>query len=168
MNKDNFYNRLIGLQSNMKNFALSLTANQDDADDLLQETYLKVLYNQNKFVDNTNLKGWVMTIMRNIFINNYRRVVRSRTLIDTTDDLFHLNLPQDSGYVSPDESYGVSEITEVINSFSEELRQPFSMFLAGYKYNEIAEEMNIPLGTVKSRIFFARKRLQEILKDYNA
>lgn len=109
-----------------------------------------------------------MTIMRNIFINNYRRVVRSRTLIDTTDDLFHLNLPQDSGYTAPDESYGVSEITDVINSFSDELRQPFSMFLAGYKYNEIAEEMNIPLGTVKSRIFFARKRLQEILKDYKA
>lgn len=165
-NNKKFYEKLIGLQSNLNSFALSLTSNKDDAADLTQETFLKVLDNEEKFVDNTNFKGWVFTIMRNIFINNYRRIVRSKTMIDTTDDLYHLSLPQDSGYDSPEESYSVSEITNVISSFSEEYRVPFSMYVAGYKYNEIAEEMNIPLGTVKSRIFFARKRLQEILADY--
>lgn len=165
-NDDNFNGKLMALRNNMSNFALSLTANKEDAEDLTQETFLKVLDNEEKYVDNTNFKGWVFTIMRNIFINNYRRIVRNRTIIDTTDDLYHLSLPQDSGIDSPECSYGVGEITEVINSFSEEFRKPFSMYVAGYKYNEIAEEMNIPLGTVKSRIFFARKRLQEILADY--
>jgi RNA polymerase sigma-70 factor (ECF subfamily) len=80
--------------------------------------------------------------------------------------LYHLNLPQDSGFSSPESTYAEKEITDAINSFADEYRIPFSMHLAGYKYNEIAEEMNLPLGTVKSRIFFARQRLQLMLKDY--
>jgi RNA polymerase sigma-70 factor (ECF subfamily) len=104
--------------------------------------------------------------MRNIFINNYRRVVRSATVIDQTEDLYHLNLPQESGLETPEGSVAVDEISAVINSFSDDYRVPFSMHVAGYKYNEIAEEMNLPLGTVKSRIFFARQRLQKALKDY--
>ena len=93
-------------------------------------------------------------------------MVRSATIIDQTEDLYHLNLPQDSGFDSPEGSYAAKEINEAINSFPDEYRIPFSMHVAGYKYNEIAEEMNLPLGTVKSRIFFARKKLQVILKDY--
>ena len=77
-----------------------------------------------------------------------------------------MNLPQDSGFDSPEGAFAVQEITKVIDSFSEEYRVPFAMHVAGYKYHEIAEKMDLPLGTVKSRIFFARKRLQEILKDY--
>ena len=101
-----------------------------------------------------------------IKVNNYRRVVRNQTIIDQTEDLYHLNLPQDSGFASPEGSFTVKEITTAINSFSEEYRIPFSMHVAGYKYHEIAEKMDLPLGTVKSRIFFARQRLQEMLKDY--
>ncbi len=104
--------------------------------------------------------------MRNIFINNYRKVVRSATVIDQTEDLYHLNLPQDSGFETPDGSIAANEITAAIDSFADEYRIPFSMHVAGYKYNEIAEQMNLPLGTIKSRIFFARQRLQEMLKDY--
>ncbi len=166
--QNSFYGRLLDLENNMNNFALSLTSNKEDAEDLTQETFLKVLDNKEKYIENTNFKGWVFTIMRNIFINNYRRIVRSQTMVDTTDDLYHLSLPQDSGLDSPDVAYGVGEITDVINSFPEEFRKPFSLYVAGYKYNEIAEEMNIPLGTVKSRIFFARKKLQEILADYRS
>ena len=140
--------------------------NKEEAEDLMQETNLKVLDNHDKYVDNTNFNGWVFTIMRNIFINNYRRTSRSKTLIDTTDDLYHLNLAQTSGYDSPDVTYNVKEISAVINSFSEEYRRPFSMYVAGYKYEEIAQEMGIPLGTVKSRIFFARKRLKNILEGF--
>ncbi len=87
----------MGLQANLLNFAFMLTSNRDDAYDLLQDTTLKALDNADKYVENTNFKGWVFTIMRNIFINNYRRVVRSATVIDQTDDLYHLNLSQDSG-----------------------------------------------------------------------
>ena len=85
------------LQGNMLNFAYMLTSNREDAYDLLQDTTLKVLDNEDKYVDNTNFKGWVFTIMRNIFINNYRRVAREATMVDQTEDLYHLNLPQESG-----------------------------------------------------------------------
>lgn len=150
----------------MLNFAYMLTSNRDDAYDLLQDTTLKVLDNEDKYLDNTNFKGWVFTIMRNIFINNYRRTARESTIVDQTEDLYHLNLPQESGLETPEGGVAVDEITRAINSFPDEYRRPFSMLVAGYKYNEIAEKMNLPLGTVKSRIFFARQRLQEILKDY--
>ena len=155
MNSLKFQDRLLGLQDNLLNFAYMLTANREEAKDLLQDTTLKALDNEDKYIDNVNFKGWVFTIMRNIFINNYRRVVRNQTIIDQTEDLYHLNLPQDSGFASPEGSFTVKEY-----------RIPFSMHVAGYKYHEIAEKMDLPLGTVKSRIFFARQRLQEMLKDY--
>ena len=154
MNSLKFQDRLLGLQDNLLNFAYMLTANREEAKDLLQDTTLKALDNEDKYIDNVNFKGWVFTIMRNIFINNYRRVVRNQTIIDQTEDLYHLNLPQDSGFASPEGSFTVKEITTAINSFSEEYRIPFSMHVAGYKYHEIAEKMDLPLGTVKSRIFF--------------
>lgn len=166
MGTQKFQSNLMKLQDNMLNFAYMLTSNRDDAYDLLQDTTLKALDNEDKYIDNTNFKGWVFTIMRNIFINNYRKTARAATLIDTTDNLYHLNISQDSGLSSPEDSYGVQEITAAINSCPDEYRIPFSMQLAGYKYNEIAEKMGLPLGTVKSRIFFARKRLQKIFNDY--
>ena len=164
MGTSKFQSNLMNLQSNMLNFAYM--SNRDDAYDLLQDTTLKVLDNESKYAENTNFKGWVFTIMRNIFINNYRRSARAATMIDTTDNLYHINLSQDSGLESPEESYGAGEIGAAIESFSDEYRIPFSMHVAGYKYNEIAEHMNLPLGTVKSRIFFARKKLQEQFADY--
>ena len=163
---ETFKNRLIGLQGNLLNFAYQLTANREQAEDLLQDTTLKALDNEEIYVDNVNFKGWIFTIMRNIFINNYRQTVRKATVIDQTEDLYHLNISQDSGLDTPEGSYAVKEIASALNSFSDEYRIPFNMFVAGYKYNEIAEKMNLPLGTVKSRIFFARKRLREQLKDY--
>lgn len=166
MASSKFQTNLMDLQANMLNFAYMLTSNRDDAYDLLQDTTLKALDNEDKYAENTNFKGWVFTIMRNIFINNYRKVVRSATIIDQTEDLYHLNLPQESGLDTPEGSYAAGEITDAINSFSDDYRIPFSMHVAGYKYNEIAEHMNLPLGTVKSRIFFARQRLQKMLKDY--
>ena len=117
-------------------------------------------------MENTNFKGWVFTIMRNIFINNYRKVTREATVVDRTEDLYHLNFSQDSGLETPEGGIAVAEITRAINSFSDDYRVPFSMHISGYKYSEIAEKMGLPLGTVKSRIFFARQRLQDILKDY--
>ena len=166
MSTSNFLTKLLSLQGNLLNFAYMLTSNRDDAYDLLQDTTLKVLDNEDKYVENVNFKGWVFTIMRNIFINNYRKVVRSATIIDQTEDLYHLNLPQESGLETPEGSFAANEITDAINEFSDDYRIPFSMHVAGYKYNEIAEKMNLPLGTVKSRIFFARQRLQKKLADY--
>ena len=161
-----FEARLLDLQSNLLNFAYMLTSDRDDAYDLLQDTTLKALDNEDKYQENTNFKGWVFTIMRNLFINNYRKVARTATVVDKSEDLYMLNLPQESGFETPEGSVAEQEITAAINSFADEYRIPFTMHVAGYKYQEIAEEMNLPLGTVKSRIFFARKQLQVMLADY--
>ncbi|MDE6927395.1 MAG: sigma-70 family RNA polymerase sigma factor [Muribaculaceae bacterium] len=161
-----FQSNLMSLQANMLNFAYMLTSNRDDAYDLLQDTTLKALDNEDKFTEGTNFKGWVFTIMRNIFINNYRRGARQATIVDTTENLYLLNIAQDSGMETPEGSYSVSEISDSISDLPEEFRIPFSMHVAGYRYNEIAEHMQLPLGTVKSRIFFARKKLQQRFADY--
>ena len=166
MASSKFQSNLMDLQANMLNFAYMLTSNRDDAYDLLQDTTLKALDNEDKYAENTNFKGWVFTIMRNIFINNYRRGVRAATIVDTTDNLYHLNLSQDSGIESPEGSYGAAEIAAAIGEFSDDYRIPFCMHVQGYKYAEIAEHMGLPLGTVKSRIFFARRKLQERFADY--
>ena len=157
MNALQFQKKLLSLQENMMNFALTLTANRNDAQDLMQDTTLKVLDNQEKFVDNVNFKGWVLTIMRNIFINNYHNIVRTQTVVDQDIDLYNLDIMNDSGFDNPDGAYQIQEITSAIESLNEELKVPFSMFVSGYKYNEIAEALDVPLGTVKSRIFFARQ-----------
>lgn len=161
-----FKSRLVGLQGNLLSFAYQLTSNREQAEDLLQDTTLKALDNEDKYVDNVNFKGWIFTIMRNIFINNYRQNVRKATVIDQTEDLYHLNISQDSGFETPEGSFAVKEISVAINAFPAEYKEPFNLYVAGYKYNEISEKLNLPLGTVKSRIFFARKRLREILQDY--
>ena len=166
MGSSNFQTKLLGLQKNLLNFAYILTANRDDAYDLLQDTTLKALDNQDKHVDNVNFKGWVFTIMRNLFINKYRATVRSAVVIDSSDDLYHLNLSQESGFESPEGALSKIEINAAINRFSDDYRVPFSMFIAGYKYAEIAEHMDLPLGTVKSRIFLARQKLKSALADY--
>ena len=166
MNAMQFQKNLLSMQENMMNFALMLTTNRDDAQDLMQDTTLKVLDNQEKYVDNINFKGWVLTVMRNIFINNYHRIVRSQNLIDAGADLYNLDIPVDSSFYSPEGAYQLKEIKKAINSLNSDIKTPFILFLDGYKYNEIAEKMGTPLGTVKSRIFFARKQLQVLLKEF--
>lgn len=164
--KANFKTDVLGMQGNLLSFALKLTANREEAQDLVQDTTLKALRNESKFVDNTNFKGWMLTIMRNIFINNYRKNARENTMVDSSGDLFHLNMSQDSGVETPDGAYACNEISDIIAGFSSDYREPFSMHVAGYKYEEIAEKLQMPLGTVKSRIFFARKKLRDLLTDY--
>ncbi|MBD5309888.1 MAG: RNA polymerase sigma factor [Muribaculaceae bacterium] len=161
-----FQQKILGLQANLLSFAYQLTTNKEEAHDLLQDTTLKALDNEEKFVDNTNFKGWVFTIMRNIFINNYRQTVKKATVIDQTEDLYHLNISQDSGLETPEGSFEVKEISNALNAFSDEYKVPFNMYVAGYKYHEIAAKLDLPVGTVKSRIFFARKKLREQLKDF--
>lgn len=166
MNTVGIIGHLLEVQGDLFRFAYRLTRNRDDASDLMQETSLKVLDNYEKFTEETNFKAWAYTLMRNIFINNYRKSVREQTFLDQSDNLFFLNVSQQSGYDTPEGALALSEIKKAINGFNKEYRQPFAMHVAGFKYETIAKEMNLPLGTVKSRIFFARKRLQRVLKDY--
>jgi RNA polymerase sigma-70 factor (ECF subfamily) len=157
---------LLDLQPELFRFACKLTADTEDAHDLLQETSLKALDNEDKFAPDTNFKGWIYTIMRNIFINNYRKTVRDQTFVDQTDNLYYLSLPQDSGLDSTEGAYDLKELRKVVNALPASYRIPFSMYVSGFKYREIAEKMSLPLGTVKSRIFFTRRRLQFELRDF--
>lgn len=168
MNSQLFQQKLLDLQGNLLNFAIMLTNNRDDANDLLQDTTLKALDNEAKYTDNTNFKGWVFTIMRNIFINKYRRMVRSATVVDRSEDLYQINNPQATdAQPTPEDTYSANEIAQAINSFSDDYRVPFTMHISGYHYAEIAKHMNLPLGTVKSRIYYARQYLQIRLRDYD-
>ena len=156
---------LIGMQDYMKNFARTLTGDEADAEDLMQDTTLRVLNNTDKFVDNVNFKGWVLKIMRNIFIKYFHLLVRSLCVIDPNVDAYNVPLLSEGGENTPEGSMDIKEITGAIAALQPSLKEPFSMYVTGYKYNEIAETLGIPLGTVKSRIFFARQELQKKLKD---
>ena len=163
----NFTENLGNIQHDLFRFAAKLTANENDARDLLQETSLKVLDNENKFTPDTNFKGWAFTIMRNLFINDYRKVVREQTYVDQTDNQHYLNKSENYAVDMIESVCDVKEMYHIINKLSNEYRQPFLMFVAGYKYHEIGNKLNLPLGTVKSRIFFARQQLKNELKDFN-
>lgn len=166
MTSKEFSDNLVKLKDHMERFALSLTYDKEEAKDLIQETYLKALVYKDKFVDYTNLKAWVFTIMKNIFINNYRKSVRVNTIVDSSKDLLLLNNTKESRHVLPDSEYAYHEINNVIDGLQNEFKIPFTMHHEGYKYQEIAENLNLKIGTVKSRIFFTRKKLIESLADY--
>ncbi|MBN1926234.1 MAG: sigma-70 family RNA polymerase sigma factor [Prolixibacteraceae bacterium] len=161
-----FSNKLLSLENNLKYYALSLTSDNEKANDLLQETFLKALTYQDKFSENTNFKAWVYTIMKNTFINDYRKAAKSRNSLSGSNSEFHLMIAKDRIYPSPESFYSTNEIEKSISKLEDEYRIPFQMFLDGYKYKEIGEKLNLPLGTVKSRIFFTRKKLSSSLKDY--
>jgi RNA polymerase sigma factor (sigma-70 family) len=160
-----FNSQLVSLEKSLKQFARSLTYNKDDAEDLVQETYLKALMNRNKFADFTNLKAWTYTIMKNTFINNYRRSVRENTAFDYTNDLYYMNLRKEPIYEAPDSEYNAKEINKHINNLEDDFRIPFQMHTSGFKYKEIADSLNLKIGTVKSRIFFSRKKLMQALNE---
>jgi RNA polymerase sigma-70 factor (ECF subfamily) len=164
MSQHEFNTALIELEPNLERFAYSLTSNHEDARDLLQETYLKALTYKDKFEDNTNIKAWTFTIMKNTFINNYRKAVKQNTTFDSSDNQFMINSRSEN--YGPDSMYSHSEISKKIDALDDDFKLPFQMHTSGYKYKEIAEKLNLKIGTVKSRIFFSRQKLMGALKDY--
>lgn len=166
MRTANFAQNLLSLQPELLNFAYKLTADHEEANDLLQETSLKALDNEDRYTDETNFKGWIYTIMRNIFINNYRKTLRDQTYVDTTDNQYFLNQGTDIEVDSTEVAYDLKEIRHIVNGLSKEYRVPFAMYVSGFKYREIADRLGLPLGTVKSRIYITRQKLQQDLKDF--
>lgn len=166
MRTANFAQNLLSLQPELLNFAYKLTADHEEANDLLQETSLKALDNEDKYTDETNFKGWIYTIMRNIFINNYRKTLRDQTYVDTTDNQYFLNQGIDIEVDSTEVAYDLKEIRHIVNGLSKEYRVPFAMYVSGFKYREIADRLGLLLGTVKSRIYITRQKLQQDLKDF--
>jgi RNA polymerase sigma-70 factor (ECF subfamily) len=158
-----FHTHLNVLTDSLNAFAYSLTKNVEDAKDLYQETAFRAIKNKEKFRPDTNFKAWTFTIMKNIFINNYRKKMKANTILDFTDNSFFID--KGANEISNDGGRNIlmAELQEMINKLDENIRIPFIMHHQGYKYNEIAEKYELPLGTVKSRIFFARKALKDMV-----
>jgi RNA polymerase sigma factor (sigma-70 family) len=145
----------------LKPFAINLTRDTEAANDLYQETLYKALANKEKYNAGTNIKAWLFTIMRNIFINNYRRKAKQKTILDSTPNDFLLDLKQASIPNAAESGMRIKEINKAIQELPDIFKTPFLLYFDGYKYNEIADVLHEPLGTIKSRIHFARKLLKE-------
>ncbi len=161
-----FNEALIGMENNLHSFAMSFTRNREDAQDLTQETMMKAITYRNYYTPQTNFKAWVFTIMRNIFINQYRRKVKSGQIFDHSKELYLLNNSGDNKF-SPMNEISQNEINKQIAKLEDDYKTPFILHFEGFKYKEIADRLSIPIGTVKSRIFIARKKLMDCLPDYN-
>jgi len=158
-----FTTRLDQLSAILHSFAYNLTKDSEAARDLYQETAYRAIKNKEKFSPGTNLKAWLFTIMKNIFINNYRRKMKANTIIDTTENQYYINSGKNTVKNGAYSNIMLTELTGMVDGLDESTRIPFQMHYEGYKYQEIADELSLPLGTVKSRIFFARKELKEMI-----
>ena len=164
MTKADFNSSFYQLTPSLKSFAYNLTKDKEEAKDLYQETAFRAMTNRDKFRAGTNLKAWLFTIMKNIFINNYRKKSKTNTIMDSTDNMYFLNSSDTVINNGAGTNIMMDELSTMIKNLDETIRVPFEMHYVGYKYQEIADELNLPLGTVKSRIFFARKELKGQIK----
>lgn len=147
-------------------FALKFTRDPDEANDLMQDTCIKAIRFLDRFQDGTNIKGWLFTIMRNTFINDYRKSIRKQALIVQESEISSANLMKSSTSNKSETSFAMADINKAISKLSKAYSQPFIRYVEGYKYEEIAIEFSIPLGTVKTRIHEARKLLKKQLQMY--
>ncbi len=154
-----FHYKLVNLQENLSKYAFSLTADKEDAKDLVQETFLKALKCYEKYIYETNFKGWMFTIMKNTFINTYRQSKNHHTFCDPINEGFYLKNVLSPGSDNPESRYISKEIEDIIETLNENFKIPFKMHHEGFKYKEIADMLELKIGTVKSRIFFTRKKI---------
>lgn len=166
MSTHGFNEMLMNNADFLKPFAVNLTRDTETAKDLYQETLYKALANQEKYNAGTNIKAWLFTIMRNIFINDYRRRMKQRTIFDSTPNEYLINLKQTAISNAAESDIRIKEIKTAIQQLPEIFKTPFLLYFDGYKYQEIAEVLNEPLGTIKSRIHFARKLLKEQISRF--
>ena len=167
MTKIEFNTMVMRQASSLRMYALHFTHDADDANDLVQDTLLKAITYYNKFKEGTNLKGWLYTIMKNTFINNYRRFVKISSFVTKSDEISSANLVFSSTKNQGESKFIMDDIKLALSKLPEEYYVPFSMYFEGFKYHEIADHLAIPIGTVKTRIHVARKLLKKNLKPYD-
>ncbi|MGC1243348.1 MAG: RNA polymerase sigma factor [Chryseosolibacter sp.] len=165
--KQTLTEQIAAQRSTLKKLTRRFTNDQEESSDLVQETMLKALLYKESFREDTNLKAWLFTIMKNTFINNYRKNKRVKSFCDNTKELYFLNVPDHHTFSSPEHGYEYQDIWKNVNELRSELLIPFKLHTSGYKYHEIASHLSIPIGTVKNRIFQARKEIQGKLAGYS-
>ncbi|RZK69349.1 MAG: RNA polymerase sigma factor [Pedobacter sp.] len=166
MTLNQFTSIIMGYESALRSHALKFTNDLDDAQDLLQDTMMKAIKFYDKFEEGTNIKGWLYTIMKNTFINNYRKNVKTQAMVTQEDEISSSNLMMSATKNSSEGSFVMGDIKGALAKLPLHLSTPFVRYVEGYKYYEIAEELSIPLGTVKTHIHEARKHLTKMLKMY--
>lgn len=160
-----FSHEMLSCQDALRFFALSLTRNGEDADDLVQETMVKALVYQDRFTAHTNLRAWLYTIMKNIFINEYRKQQKMRTVVDGSKDLARVTTSAPLKTYDPESALNYQQLCQMLAGLDSEYSVPLQMYFEGYKYKDIADALDLPMGTVKSRIFLARKMMMEQLNS---
>ncbi len=166
MSSIEFNQLLVSNAEFLKPFAITLTRDNEAAQDLYQETLYRALANKDKYNVGTNIKAWLYTIMRNIFINNYRRRAKQNTIFDSTPNDFLLNYNQAVETNVAESNLKLKDINIAIHGLPDIFRNPFLLYFDGYKYHEIADILKEPLGTIKSRIHFARKLLKAQIQRF--
>lgn len=167
MDKIEFNTKVVQEVNSLNNYALYFTRDEENAHDLVQDTMLKAFSYYNKFKTGTNLQAWLYTILKNTFINYYRRKVKTNAIILKSDTISSSDLYKSSLRNDAEGKFVMDDIEHALSKLSEEYYSPFSMYYEGYKYHEIADYFQIPIGTVKTRIHVARQQLKKKLKSYS-
>lgn len=167
MNKIEFSNRVIQEANALNSYARYFTRDHENAGDLVQDTLLKAFSYYNKFREGTNLQAWLYTILKNTFINYYRRKVKANSIVTKTESISSADLYKSSIHNNAEGKFIMKDIEQALSKLSDEYYRPFIMYYEGYKYHEIADHFQIPIGTVKTRIHMARQQLKKKLKPYN-
>ncbi|MDR0793640.1 MAG: RNA polymerase sigma factor [Chitinophagaceae bacterium] len=165
-NPNEFNQLLLNNVEFLKPFAITLTRDNEAARDLFQETLYRALANRDKYNVGTNIKAWLYTIMRNIFINSYRRKAKQQVVPDAGSNEFLLNTTKSAVQNDALEKISIKEVKKTIFSLPEIFKKPFLLYFDGFKYQEIAHILGEPLGTIKSRIHFARKVLKKQIQRF--
>jgi RNA polymerase sigma-70 factor, ECF subfamily len=165
MSNIEFVSQFDSLKMTLFAFALNLTKDRESAQDLVQETAYKAFKHRDRYEPQTNLRAWLMTIMRNSFINEYRKRKRRQTFNDTSENDYLLDSGHQTVNNMGESQVTMEELQKAIESLEAWMRVPFLLHFRGFKYEEIAQELGLPIGTVKSRIFSARQKLQEQVKS---
>jgi RNA polymerase sigma-70 factor (ECF subfamily) len=152
--------------SRLREHALKFTRDIDDANDLVQETMVKAVRFRDSFEEGTNLKGWLYVILKNTFLNTYYKRRQRQQIIKPEEEVCYAELVPSASYNTAISSFMIADIGKALGKLPEIYRIPFVKYFEGYKYNEIAKEMDIPLGTVKTYIHQARLILKKQLKNF--
>lgn len=160
-------NEICNYRSCLESFAFKFTQDVDDANDLVQDTLIKAIRYRHLYENGTNLKAWLYTIMRNTFINDYRKKSVRNGILEVCEELSSAQLRKSADKNLSEDQFVMEDISRALSKLEPQYSVPFLKYFEGFKYHEIAEELQIPIGTVKTRIHVARQELKAQLKMYS-